>query len=211
MTNKIELTKEEKNRVTIWLSVLFKVNEYCAVCEEQKDKIPNPITDEDWGYYMIHGNPSSYLAPLVIENGLLEAAIIGLSSIFNRIGYEGVGIAKNDCENVKKVKEELIEQTANKLGYMTFVELEAYLKNLCTIRNQLIAHYDGSAADYSEEYLDKSTNNESSVGQIPEIIKMKAPLVKFSSDEITKLKDITIRMHEALIELLVELDNNTSL
>lgn len=208
MTVRIKLTKEEKTRVSIWLSVLFKVNNYCAVCEEQKDKIPSPLTEKDWGYYMIHGSRSTYLAPLVIEKGLLEAAIIGLSSIFSRIGFEGIGIAKNDCENVIMVKKELIERTATKLGYMTTDDLDLYIKRVVAIRNQLIAHYDGSTADYSEEYFDKSADQEYKNKTPPEITKMKAPFANFSREEITELKEITICMHEALIEFLVELDSN---
>ena len=208
MTTHIKLTKEEKIRVSIWLSVLFKVNNYCAVCEEQKEKIQNPITEKDVGYYLIHGNRTTYLTPFVIEKGLLEAAIIGLSSIFSRIGFEGLGIAKNDCTNVIMVKKELIERTATKLGYMTSDDLDSYIKRVVAIRNQLVAHYDGSMADYCEEYFDKSADQEYKDNNPPEIIKMKAPYANFSDEEITELKEISIRMHEALIEFLVELDKN---
>ena len=208
MTARIKLTKEEKNRVSVWLSVLGKVNRYCAVCAEQRGKLSVPPKGEDWGYYLIHGNRSSYLAPLVIEKGLLEAAIIGLSSIFSRIGYEGEGIANNHCENVQLVKKELIERTAMKLRCMTSDELESYMKRVVAIRNELVAHYDGSKADYSEGYFDKSANRETSADESPEIITMKIPSAIFSSEEIQRLKEICIRMQEALIELLVELDKN---
>lgn len=210
MGTHIVLTKEERNRVDIWSDVLSKVNNYCAVCAEQKDNIPVSSKEEDWEYYNIRGHKSYYTAPFIIKMGLIEAAIIGLGSIFNRSGCEGVGIAANYYENILKVKKELIERTAKKLGYMTDDELDSYIKRIVGLRNQLIAHYDGSTADYCEEYFDKTANYEYSVDKPPEIIKMKAPFVCFSSEEIIQLNKITICMHEALIDFFVEIDNTTS-
>lgn len=209
METSIVLSKEEKNRVCIWLTVLFKVNNYCAVCEEQESKKPHPHKEEDWGFYFFHGRPCYYSSPNIIIEGLTEAAIIGLSSIFN-YGDSGEGIAKNDCISLKLIRKEMLKRTAIKLGHDDISKIEAYIRNIVALRNQLIAHYDGSAADYSEDYFYKYDEQGSIIEKEPGITKMKVPGTRFSQDEIIELKDITIKMHEALIELLTELDNQSS-
>lgn len=209
MDPRISLSKEEKNRVCVWLSVLADVNSCCAVCEEQKNKMPVLPKEEDWGYYYLHGRPSSYLSPIVIEDGLLFAAIIKVSSMFNT-GNSGVGIASNNCLNVKLVRDELLKRTANNLGYFSADELEAYIKRLVSLRNQLLAHYDGSEADYSEELEDVYGINGELIERRPFIMRMKSSHIRFSNEEIAELKNITIKMHEALIDILMELDNQSA-
>lgn len=202
----VTLTNEEKNRICIWLSVLHKVNDYCAVCEEQQSKLTKVIENQDWGTYYVGGRSCSYLYPHVIEKGLLEAAIVGLGSIFNS-GDGGVGIAKNKSNGLEWIKDELIRRTALKLGYANPTCLYDYIQKFREYRDQIIAHYDGSKAEYEEDFFDVHDSDGNIVGKEPGIIKMRMPSISFSHEKIIELKEIALKIHESLLDLLNAIDN----
>jgi len=207
MEELIVLSKEERNRIGIWSFVMSKVNNYCAVCKNQDLSLLGTDFERDLGCYYLQGKKNHYSIQISIRWGLLEAAVIGFSSIF-KFGDQGEGIAKNNSEKVILIKREMIKRTAIKLGY-TQQKLKEYIDKIVKIRDRLIAHYDGSIAEYKEVYLDKSESQDSLLGSSPEIKKYMAPIVTFTNEEIGEFYEIAIAMHETLLDLYVELDKNS--
>ncbi len=156
--NKKLLSKEEQSRACVWVSVLHKTCEYLVVCEKAYNNLKEAKSD----FYCVGDRKVTYFEPWTIEKGLSEAALIGLISVLHGSGKSGEGIASDkDLENIRQ---EMIVCGSKKLGYNDVSEFNEYINSLRVIRDKLVAHYDGTYADYNEYYpeqiIDKSTKKD---------------------------------------------------
>ncbi|MPN51815.1 hypothetical protein SDC9_199464 [bioreactor metagenome] len=150
----------------------------------------------------------SYIASFVIQKGLREAAVVGFSSIFNS-GDAGEGVARNrKNENVDLAREEIVKLTSHKLGCKEPDDLIEYIEEINALRNEVVAHYDGSKADYSEDnYCDLYDKEGNFVERYPTIIRTRMPSLCKLQVDIKRLKETSICLLESIKEFLIENDN----
>lgn len=163
--------------------------------------ITNIIVKNVFSFYYVSDIKISYIESFVIVKGLSEAALIGLCSVLFGSGYKGKGIAGD--KKLQKVRDEIIKRTASKLEYDENAFRE-YIKNLKKIRDKIVAHYDGSKADYSEEMINQYDTNGNLIGKVPAISTMKMPSAHFSTDEIRMMKKTAIFLNYSLRNILLE-------
>lgn len=192
--DKISLSKEERTRADIWVSVLQKTCNNLAVCAKiykEYESIFGKAFEDNFGEYHVGGQPISYHTSSVIEKALVEASLVGLFSVIYGSGREGEGVAANQTENLKKLEDLMIGRAASKLEYSSEQVFREYLRKQLCIRNEVVAHYDGSKASFNDDD--------------PLLVSMKMPSATFPPDEVLQLRDTAISLLESLQELLREL------
>ena len=199
---KYSLSKEEQNRVGIWLSVLQKTCDYLVVCERAYDRLIY-LKGAESEYYYVGSRRVTYFEPWVVEKGLSEAALIGLISVVYGSGEEGVGISGDKDAVLIDLRKEVVSLASSKLGYNDVSEFEEYLIDLKKMRNRTIAHYNGKYADYKEYFFENDAVNIGK-GENPSMVGMKMASATFTFDEIVKLKISAFGLLESLREVLLE-------
>jgi len=143
---KFGLSKEVYNRIFIWENALreaysnLKVEDHIM---KNMDRVDNRCNFE------MAGQPCYTHSSLAACHALTEIAVILVRQVFST-GEKGNGIASNRGNNeVDKIREEM-EHYAKKQLSWSDQEYTDFYRLIRDRRNQLLAHYDGVAAEYSE-------------------------------------------------------------
>jgi hypothetical protein len=201
METKKQLSLECKNRISLWMLMLEKTCSYLVIWENIWNNASNYSHELDGLYYA--GRPHRFKSEFAIEQGLLEAAVIWFCNIFGN-GKSGTGISDNYADDVKNVRKEMMEYTSQKLGYSNVEDFKSFVDKVKEVRHQLIAHYDGSKADYKLPDLNL-VDQEGNIVEVtaqdssrPAMQEMKAPCVNLEFEEKKKIKESAICMLEYL-------------
>ena len=136
----------EFNRVSIWEEALRNSYHYLLSIKDF-DKVE--IDKEAYINYEFNGGVVNFHKELTTNHGLREAAIINFMSIFSS-GKEGNMIAGQRNEKIKELREKLIENSIQDLGW-SINAFDNFLEVIKTQRDKFLAHYDGDAGDFKEE------------------------------------------------------------
>lgn len=173
----LNLSKETKNRIFLWHHMIHKAYNYLIV--------DNTIELSESDYldtsYDIDIKTHRITSKDCIKDALKESAIIWFCNIFTT-GNDGVGIADNKKNvEISDFREKMKDYVVSKLSWERS-KLDVFIKKVKDNRNKLIAHYDGSFANYQEI--------------APGQEQMKAPVVTLDYCEIQELREILKYMSE---------------
>lgn len=178
---KLGLSKKSYNRIFIWENALreaysnLKVEEYI---KKNMGRVDNSCNFE------MAGQPCYAHSSLAACRALTEIAVILVRQVFST-GNEGNGIASNrGNDEVDQIREEMEHYAKKQLSWSDQKYTDFY-HLIRDRRNQLLAHYDGVAAEYSEPASGIST------------IKMIG--ANLNKSERDKLEELVKVMHEFIM------------
>ncbi len=142
----IELTEEIRNRLRVWSFALHRSYSYIMTEEymnKNKDEINNDLN------YSVSIDDCYTHVSYAACGALIESAIVLFYQVFTT-GSEGPGIAGNRGNSVIDQIRELIISSSLSILKWSQEEFDEFMKQIRDMRNQVIAHYDGSKAGYEE-------------------------------------------------------------
>lgn len=178
------LSKEAANRVMLWEEALENALNYLKAGDHLVNK-PDAMGDRI--EYEIAGLPGIHMmvVPHIARAGLTEAAVVLTRQVFSQ-GAEGPGIAANlGNPEVDAFRDKMERELPNRLGW-TEAEYQATRRLIRNRRNEQLAHYDGSAAEYVEVS--------------PELTTLKMVGANLNPEERQKLESMATAMLQFIFE-----------
>lgn len=139
------LPKEYHNRLKVWYLALWNAHRNLVV--ERHFRV-NRLMSDEYCSYSSDGLSFSALVGPVAQKALIDSAIVLLCQVYST-GSDGPGFASNRDPEVQRIRSEMGERVQSRMR-LTKNEFDQFLDRIRKIRNQLVAHYDGCAADYDE-------------------------------------------------------------
>jgi hypothetical protein len=169
------LSKECFNRLFVWSQALQK-----ALANLKVDQYlwKNPLEWNTWCIYNHDGKPIRVLVEATASSALVESAVILMRQVFST-GGDGPDFASNRHPDIEQIRREMDAYVRTQLGWPDS-EYDEFYRLVRDRRNQLLAHYDGQAADYHEP--------------IPEVASMKIVGANLSCEERDRLEQVISAM-----------------
>lgn len=197
-----------KNRIHVWMQLLEKTCSYLIVWEKIWNNISNVPYEFDC-LYCTSKEQRRFRSEYIIEQSLLESAVIAFCNVFTA-GKAGTGVADNYDNDIISTRRNMLDYASKNLGYPNANDFDSFINKVKAVRHQLLAHYDGSKADYHLPDLDLIDNEGNRNGNFTQnplqpIIQMqKLPVVDLEFDEKKKLREVSLYMLEYLDILLLD-------
>jgi hypothetical protein len=194
--NKNKIPENVKKRIDLWYIIAIQSYQFMLADEYLWELFVQDIKKENVfsQKYIIDNTERHFNVLLSAIEGLHTAVVIMFWQIFDEKSYGGHGISSNAEDYLKNVRKELDNYLIKQLDWdeNKYKKFKDKLKN---IRHKLVAHYDGSFADYQEVLLENG-----------KVSKMKPPGYYFNRDEAKEFLSVLKLTYEFILSKLKEVN-----